>query len=82
MIMPRGPHFVGAIACTIGMSLLLSGCAQAAAYTPLTDVIRNAETAKLNATDPPANYVKTGDAATVRQLMLDRANANLARGYL
>jgi hypothetical protein len=62
--------------------MLFAGCgAQAAAWQPLADVVRDAETVELNATNSPASYIRDGDPGPVRQSMLDGADAALARDY-
>jgi hypothetical protein len=65
----------------VGLSVLFAACSQAVDSGPLADVIRKAETAQLNVTDPPASYVRTGNAEAVRQPLLDGAQASLARDY-
>lgn len=74
-------NFGKTVALAFSAALVLIACGQPLGSAALSDVVRNAETAQLNATDPPAGYIRTGDAAPVRQLMVDRANAELARFY-
>jgi hypothetical protein len=63
--------------------VVFAGCgAQPAAWRPLADVVRDAQTVELNATNPPASYIRDGDPAPVRQTMLDRADAALRRDYV
>jgi hypothetical protein len=68
---------------TVVACVVFAGCgAQPAAWRPLADVVRDAQAVELNATNPPASYIRDGDPGPVRQSMLDRADAALRRDYV
>jgi hypothetical protein len=68
----------------IALSVLLScltSCSPSAQSRSFADVIRDAQSAELNVTDPPARYLADGVGADLLQPMLNRMETELSKYY-